>query len=275
MTTNDVSKYIFNGQKVTVTSSYGSRTYYNGNTKISDFHQGIDYVVLKNGKSISTNVYAINTGVVDTIGKDSVSGNYLYIKYPTLGIRVFYCHLKSIYVKKNQKVTNETKVALTGKTGNATGIHLHLGIKYINYNNWVNPKSVSLTKYNYLYAANKYLKVYTKKTTDNLNLRSEPNTKSNILLTIPVNKRVIITKENYSISNGFTWDKVKYNNVVGYVANEYLKLNTLKTTDYLNVRVKPSTTAEIITTLTKGKEVKVNKRKVKYNNGYYFDEIEL
>lgn len=43
-------------------------------------------------------------------------------------------HLDSINVKKGQKVDENTIIGYTGDTGEVTGIHLHLGMKYIGQN---------------------------------------------------------------------------------------------------------------------------------------------
>ena len=36
-------------------------------------------------------------------------------------------------------------------------------------------------------------------------------------------EKVEVFTENVAKNNGYNWDKVKYGNVVGYVANTYLK----------------------------------------------------
>lgn len=61
-----------------------------------------------------------------------------------------------------------------------------------------------------------------KKTTDKLNLREKVGTKSKIILTIPKNKNVSIITRDYKKANGYTWDKVKYDGKIGYVANKWL-----------------------------------------------------
>ena len=47
---------------------------------------------------------------------------------------------QKIDVKKGQKVTKDTVLGTTGKSGKATGIHLHLGMKYLNKNEYVDPE---------------------------------------------------------------------------------------------------------------------------------------
>ena len=66
-------------------------------------------------------------------------GNSVWIRYPRINISVFYAHLDRICVKKKQKVNNNTIIGYSGKTGNATGIHFHLGMTLIGSNTWLNP----------------------------------------------------------------------------------------------------------------------------------------
>ena len=178
-------------------------------------------VYREKGKLKSTDIFAINEGVVYKVGKDNVSGNYIYIEYPTLGILLFYCHLKKIYLKKNAKVIKGTKVGLTGTTGNSTGIHLHLGVKLINSNVWLNPSYISLTSYNYSYMASEYLKSYSKRSEYAVNFRREAGLNGSVIEIINKGSLVVVLKENAYVVDGYKWDKVKYNNKEGYVANKY------------------------------------------------------
>ena len=271
MTTNEVKELIFHGKSIYETSDWGWRTFTLNGKEVTDFHYGIDYGT--NGKKLP--LYAIADGVVYKVSKDSVSGNYIYIDYKELGIRVFYCHLDSVAVKKGAKVTKDTKVGITGTTGSSTGIHLHLGIKYLGSNSWVNPTGVSLKPLKYGYVANIYLTNETKTTTDNLNMRKKPTTSGAKILTIPSGKEVTIVKENYKTANGYKWDKIKYSGKTGYVANTYLKAKTKKTTTKVNVRTGAGTTYNAVKTLAKNKTVTIVKENYKTANGYKWDKIDL
>lgn len=55
-----------------------------------------------------------------------------------------------------------------------------------------------------------------------LNMRSDAGTGYSIITGIPYGKTVVVLQENYAEANGYTWDKIQYNNKVGYVANRYL-----------------------------------------------------
>lgn len=122
-----------------VTSEFGPRI--NPVTGKKCFHNGTDY-----GTHVQPwKQYALEDGVVVSVrtgkkNKDgSGYGNYVKIKYPRLGIRVFHAHLKSVNVKLGQKVTHETCIGITGMTGTATGVHMHLGLQTVESNTWLNP----------------------------------------------------------------------------------------------------------------------------------------
>lgn len=55
-----------------------------------------------------------------------------------------------------------------------------------------------------------------------LNIRANASTSSNRLGAIPYKKEVVVLQENCANANGYVWDKIQYNNIVGYVANKYL-----------------------------------------------------
>ena len=214
MNLKQVKKYIFNNSKakVTISSEYGKRTYtYNGKV-ITDFHHGVDYATY--GKNLP--LYPITRGRVVQVGKDATSGNYIFIKYPTLGIESFYCHLKSKpKVKKNDIVQSDTLVGFVGSTGQSTGEHLHLGIKnvevYVNndFSNWVNPEKVKL----------KTTAVTKKKT----KFRKECKYKSGTYDAIPKGEEVTYVCKNVRKDKHYTYSKIKYNDLVGYVVSKNLE----------------------------------------------------
>lgn len=104
-----------------VTSPFGSRiSPINGSL---EFHEAVDYGT--NNQKL--NQYAIGNGKVLAAGTDSLGGKFVYIEYPSLGYVGLHYHLDKIKVKAGDFVDSETIVGLTGKTGMATGIHLHYG----------------------------------------------------------------------------------------------------------------------------------------------------
>lgn len=55
-------------------------------------------------------------------------GNYVKIKHDN-GMYTLYAHLKSVYVKKNARVKRGDVIGPMGKSGNATGLHLHFEVR--------------------------------------------------------------------------------------------------------------------------------------------------
>lgn len=127
-----------------ITSGWGNRTYYLNGKKVSDFHNGIDYGT--SGKKIPQ--YAVEDGYIVSCGIDSKYGNakYVWVAYPRIGKKFLHYHLDSISVKKGQEVKAGTEIGKTGMTGNATGIHLHLGMKDINGGDYQNPEEYNYTE---------------------------------------------------------------------------------------------------------------------------------
>lgn len=122
-----LSNLIFHNAKHTMSSPYGRRKSIKtsaGNT--APFHNGTDYATY----GVKLPQYAIEDGEILSCGTDWVYGGakYVWAKYPRLGVKMLHYHLDSISVKAGQKVTKNTILGYTGKTGKATGIHLHLEI---------------------------------------------------------------------------------------------------------------------------------------------------
>lgn len=120
-----------------LTSKFGYRGIIhtsNGNT--ASFHTGTDYGT--NGEKWTQ--YALEKGKVTRVFTDSFGAKCVYIEYPRINKRLFYAHLDSIVVKAGQEVNNDTIIGYTGKTGKATGVHLHLGLQAIGSNVWLDPE---------------------------------------------------------------------------------------------------------------------------------------
>ena len=81
--------------------------------------------------SVGRNVFATAMGVVSEIGSRSDLGTYITLEH-TLGdgtkIHSVYGHLSKALVQVGQRVTTDTKIALTGNTGNVTSAALYFGI---------------------------------------------------------------------------------------------------------------------------------------------------
>lgn len=104
--------------------------------KTLGFHTGIDFTG-------SDSIYSTCDGIVDSINYSNAYGNYIIIKEDEASRYHYFCHLKSVKVKKGQRVNRAKIVGIMGSTGNVTGKHLHYEIRKIKGNltesNLVNP----------------------------------------------------------------------------------------------------------------------------------------
>jgi len=90
--------------------------------KIKRPHYGIDY-----GAPIGTPVRAIGDGIVTFCGWKGSYGNYVRIRHKN-GYETGYGHLNKIKVYKGKRVKQGEIIGWVGKTGLATGPHLHFEI---------------------------------------------------------------------------------------------------------------------------------------------------
>ena len=128
---------IFKGEKHYITSKFGSRNPISTSAgTTSNVHKGTDYGT----SSRKIPQYAIEKGYVYSAGTDNAGAKYVTIVYPRINKRFLHWHLDSISVKKGQSVEKYTKLGTTGKTGMATGIHLHLGIIDLSNNTYIDPE---------------------------------------------------------------------------------------------------------------------------------------
>ena len=133
----DLSKQIafvspLKGSDFRVSSKFGYRIHPVYKTK--KFHGGIDLAA-----PINTPVYSVKPGVVIQSGFVRGYGNYIVIEHED-GYKSAYAHLKTIKVKKGEKVDSEIVIGSVGKTGTATGYHLHFEL--IKSNKKIDPKFI-------------------------------------------------------------------------------------------------------------------------------------
>ena len=139
-----LSNLIFHNAKHYVTSPFGPRKTIStaaGNT--SSYHSGTDYGT--NGKKLTQ--YAIEAGTILSCGTASDGAKFVWVSYPRLGVKMLHYHLDSIKVKAGQAVTANTALGTTGKTGKATGVHLHLGLKKLSGGGYIDPEKWSKDEY--------------------------------------------------------------------------------------------------------------------------------
>jgi murein DD-endopeptidase MepM/ murein hydrolase activator NlpD len=135
-----ISNIIFNGANNYITSPYGKRSTISTSAgTTTSFHYGTDYGT--NNKNLPQ--YAIEDGTVISCGTASDSAKYVWIKYPRINKKMLHYHLDSIKVTNGQQVSKGTLIGYTGKTGKATGIHLHLGVKDLTTDKYEDPEAFS------------------------------------------------------------------------------------------------------------------------------------
>ena len=106
-------------KSIKVTSPYGYRR--DPITGKQSWHNGLDL------RAKNEPAHSMMEGIVEKIGYDSRSGNYVTLRHGNFYIS--YCHLSSIIVRKGESVFPGIIVGVTGNTGRSTGYHLHLTCK--------------------------------------------------------------------------------------------------------------------------------------------------
>lgn len=121
----------YNGN-LRITSEFGNRRFrLNDGSWYSDFHNGIDiggvFDVLAAASGV---VVATATNGIDRGGRlvRGTPANFVIIDHGN-GYRTLYWHLKSLNVRNGQRVNQGQKIGVSGRTGVATGYHLHFMIQ--------------------------------------------------------------------------------------------------------------------------------------------------
>lgn len=113
--------------KIRITQRFG-RTVDSVRLYASGTHNGVDFRADRGSK-----IYSVADGIVTAIGNtDDVPGCYSYgkwilVKHP-YGLSTMYAHLDIIKAAAGQEVQRGEIIGLSGKTGYATGPHLHLTV---------------------------------------------------------------------------------------------------------------------------------------------------
>lgn len=120
-----IATRIFKRDDWKITSKYGWRTH--PTTKLPSFHSGIDFST----KLEHWNVYGLEEGKVIASGINETDGNYIWIEYPRVNLKLFHGHLLNRQVNKGDVVNENTIIGQVGSSGRSTNTHLHLGVKHI------------------------------------------------------------------------------------------------------------------------------------------------
>lgn len=120
-----------------ITSCFGMRTH--PVDKVTKMHNGIDLVATNDGKTGQVDSIMAHTGgTVDAVGYTDTVGNYINIRVDKYTIMV-YRHLRyKPTLQVGETVKQGQKIGYMGKTGNATGAHLHWGIQRAG--EWIDPE---------------------------------------------------------------------------------------------------------------------------------------
>jgi len=86
-------------------------------------HNGLDIACEKQS------ILAAGTGVVSRTGYDKGLGNYIKIVHGN-GYETTYGHLSQVLSEKGQVIILGEKIGVAGKTGLATGVHLHYEVRF-------------------------------------------------------------------------------------------------------------------------------------------------
>ena len=90
----------------------------------SSYHQGVDL-----SADAGTPIYAARAGQVSAATYGSAAGYYVRINHMD-GFSSIYMHMTNYVVRSGQNVSQGQLIGYVGRTGVATGNHLHFGISY-------------------------------------------------------------------------------------------------------------------------------------------------
>lgn len=109
-------------RKVKHLSGYGIRLH--PVHKVKKFHKGIDFTAPK-----GTAIQATGNGKVIRVEKRKTGYGTNVIIDHGYGFTSLYAHMKTVTVKKGQKVTKGQKIGTVGSTGTSTAPHLHYEVR--------------------------------------------------------------------------------------------------------------------------------------------------
>ena len=221
-----ISNLIFKNEYHYITSPYGKRSSIKTDAGATNpFHKGTDYGT--NSKKLTQ--YAIEDGYVFAAAKAKDGALYVWVIYPRIQKAFLHYHLDTISVKAGQAVKKGTKLGTTGKTGKATGIHLHLGIRdlralemtrienmtsdALQMCDYVDPEKVSYTAPSSFEGFTGYVNV---NAGSSLNVRAGAGVTKAKLGSLKRGEAVAV------IGQSGSWYKINYKNGTAYVSKTYV-----------------------------------------------------
>ncbi|TQV78035.1 M23 family metallopeptidase [Exilibacterium tricleocarpae] len=115
--------FIWPVKHLKITSDYGAR---------SGQHQGIDFSAPR-----GTHILAAADGIVHFVGRQRGYGNVVILKHDGK-VKTLYAHNDHNLVIRGQRVKQREVIAYVGRTGNATGYHVHF--EYLKGGRKLNPR---------------------------------------------------------------------------------------------------------------------------------------
>lgn len=131
------NRFFPNYDRYIITSPFGMRIH--PVTKVKKMHNGIDLVATNDSKTGQVDdIMAHTGGTVYAVGYGDSSGNYIKIKVADGSIMVYYHLATKPKFKKGDAIKKGQIIGRMGKSGSATGKHLHWGIQ--KDGKWIDPK---------------------------------------------------------------------------------------------------------------------------------------
>ena len=97
-------------------------------------HRGVDL----SASGYNVPLYSMCDGQVILSSYDATGfGNYIIMKDNTTHLGFLYAHLSIVNVRVGDQVIIGTQVGIQGRTGSATGDHLHLEMQDLTNRNWI------------------------------------------------------------------------------------------------------------------------------------------
>ena len=115
----------------TISSPYGRRDTATGN--VPKNHTGTDIAA-----EMGTRIKSATDGEVVLVSEEGDYGKHIKIQIGEVSI--IYAHCNQLYVNQGDKVTQGQEIAEVGSTGNSTGPHLNLEIRY--FERTIDPQSI-------------------------------------------------------------------------------------------------------------------------------------
>lgn len=114
-----------------ITSKFGVARDYDGDGIFDDIHEGLD-ITHKHSDCMPLILNGA-AGVVMDVSSAGDYGNHVIVS-TVIGsqeFRAWYCHMAQMFVSRGQVVKAGDLLGVMGRTGNSTGVHLHLNVQKI------------------------------------------------------------------------------------------------------------------------------------------------